>query len=339
METKKEINNKKITIVGTGAFGTAIAQNLVLINKEVILYGIDQKEIIDINKNHRNSKYFSKHLSKKIKATDDPIIAFKDSEIIIMGLPSHVMEPVLRKVIIPQMNKKAYFINLSKGFDYLNDRLLHKLIKDTVPEEFFIDVLKLSGPSFAIDLVYKQPTQFVLACQNIEVADLLANIFRSKNVKVLPHNDIVGTELVSIVKNPYAVLLGIVAGLGYKENAQALIFTQVLKEITMLMKIFNKNKTDIIYTPAGIGDLYLTGSSKKSRNYSTGFRIGSANKVTKKILSTFTTVEGLRSIEVIRKANLDQSYDPELFALLYEIVINKQQPSKIIGNYFEGIKL
>ncbi len=339
METKNKINDKKIVIVGTGAFGTAIAQNLVLINREVILYGVDQKEIADINRNHKNSKYFSKHLSTKIKATDDPAVAFNDSEIIIIGLPSHVMEPVLREVIIPNMNKKAYFINLSKGFDYLNDRLLHRLIKDIVPKELFIDVLKLSGPSFAVDLINKQPTEFVLACKNIETANLLLDVFRSKNVKVLSHNDIVGTELVSIVKNPYAVLLGIVAGLGYTENAQALIFTQVLREITKLMEILNNGKTEIIYTPAGIGDLYLTGSSKKSRNYSTGFKIGSADKVTKKILSTFTTVEGLRSIEVIRKATLEYGYDPELFALLYEIVINKQKPSLIIGNYFEGIKL
>ncbi len=332
-------NNKfdeKILIVGTGAFGTALGTILLKRNNNVILYGIDKKEIEDINKNHKNYNYFSNTLPENLVATLDIDEAIEDVEIIVLAIPSKAFELTLKEVILPKLKKPAYFINVAKGIDNLNIDILSNLIKKIIPESLNKGVLKLTGPSFAKEVVSGEPTSFVLASENIEVAKKIVDHFITDSTNVMASNNLMGAELVSIIKNPLAILLGIIKGLGYGFNARSRIFVDSILEMEKILDYYKLDKR-ILLTPAGLGDLYLTGTSKKSRNFSTGFQIGKTNKVNKKVLSSFITIEGLRSIETIASFGRKNNIDLKLFDLLYDITYKNVEPKLAVSNYFKNI--
>ncbi|NQX83552.1 MAG: NAD(P)-binding domain-containing protein [Mycoplasmataceae bacterium] len=333
----KTINPKKIVVVGTGAFGTAIAESLIRDeekNNEIVLFGINIREINDINKNHKNSKYYSLKLSSKLFASNDPVKTFKNVDIILLAVPSSMIKTSLIESIIPNLTKSSYFINLSKGFDYLNIELLSNVIKKYVPIELNNGVLKLAGASFASELIHKQPTSFVLAADKIKISRKVYKYLNNKTMKIIPSNSLDAVEWISIIKNTLALLQGIIAGLKYKVNTRSLFFTQSVVEMKNLLKSQGLSDS-AIFSPAGIGDMFLTGSSMKSRNYSTGYEIGKANKVTKKTLQKFTTIEGIRSIEILLKLSKRENINLKLIEILYDIFYKKEKPSKVIENYLE----
>ncbi len=330
MKSKHVVN--KTVIIGTGAFGTAMANAIVENTEKIFIYGIDQAEIKDINKNHKNSKYFgSKKINSSIVATNDKSI-FNDTDVIIIATPSDVVRSSLSNDVLPNMTQPAYFVNLSKGFDYLNEKTLAEVIEDVIPEEKRFGVLKLSGPSFASEVIKGEPTAFVLAARDKEVADKIAPLFRTNQFSIETSNQLLAVEAISIVKNSLAILMGVVEGLGYKKNTQALFFTDALNEMKTCLRVFGA-EPEFALTAAGVGDLFLTGSSKKSRNYATGYAIGKADKVSKKILSTFKTVEGLRSIEIILKLADKHNIELKLFNLLYNLTYNNKKPSETVDEY------
>ncbi|BDU67474.1 MAG: glycerol-3-phosphate dehydrogenase [NAD(P)+] [Candidatus Tyloplasma litorale] len=339
MENIIDTDSKKIVVVGSGAFGTAIAESLVRnedSNNEIILFGINQKEINDINKNRKNSKYYSLKLSPKLKGTYKPEEAFIDADIILLVVPSAALSVCINESIIPYLTKPAHFVNLSKGFDYLNQNTLSKAIKSIIPPQMCEGVYKLAGASFASEVIEKQPTYFVLASDDIEKSKLIAKELSNKTMKITPYNSIEAIEWLSIIKNPLALLQGVIAGLGYKVNTRALFFTKALNEMKIIFEFLGYDD-NIIFSPAGIGDLYLTGTSRKSRNYKTGYTIGKNNKVTKKILERFSTVEGIRSIEVLLRIAAKNDLKLNLIELLYNITYKKEKPSKIISEFLDGL--
>lgn len=335
----KKTYDKKIVVVGSGAFGTAIAESLVrdeTKNNEVMLFGINPREINDINRNKKNSKYYSLKLSPQIHATTDPKKAFEDTDIILLAVPSVAIDSSINESIVPNLTKKAYFVNLAKGFDYIGEETLNKSIEKAVPEEWSLGILKLAGASFASEVIEKEPTAFVIAADKLSVAEKVAKELNNKTMKVTPSRSLEAVEWLSIIKNPLALLQGIVAGLGYKVNTRALFFTQALNDMRRLLKFLGLDES-VIFSPAGVGDLYLTGSSRKSRNYQTGFELGKHDKVTKKALTKFATVEGIRSIQVLLKISRKNKLNLKSVELLFKIIEKGEQPSTAIKKYLEKL--
>ena len=330
------METKKIVIVGSGAFGTAIANQFIKNVSNVVIFGVDKDEIKDINENHKNSKYYHKKLDTNLKATLDPKV-FEDADIIVIGLPSHVISPVVKDTIIPNLKQKAVFINLSKGYDYINQMTLVESIEKELPEELNGGVMKLSGPSFAIDVVRNKLTYFDLASHNLREAEEIAKSLTTDTIKIHATDKLFETELNSMLKNPLAILMGIIDGLGYKENTRAAMFTACIVEMQHIVEALGGDKSKVV-SPSGIGDFFLTGTSKKSRNYSTGYKLGKLNKVNKKILNTFATTEGLKVLENIMTILNKEDIKSPLLELLFDITSKRQEPKKTIEKFFEDLK-
>ncbi len=331
--------DKKIVVVGSGAFGTAIAESLVrdtAKNNRIMLFGINPREINDINKNNKNSKYYALKLSSKLYATSNAEEAFKDVDIILLAVPSVAINSSIKETIIPNLTKKAYFVNLAKGFDYIDQETLDKTIAKAIPEEWSNGVLKLAGASFASEVIEREPTAFVLAAEDIKTAEEVAKHLNNKTMKISPSSSLEGVEWLSIIKNPMALLQGIVSGLGYKVNTRALFFNQAINEMRKVLKFMEIDES-IIFSPAGIGDMYLTGSSRKSRNYLTGFELGKHDKVTKKALTKFATVEGVRSIEVLLRISRKNKLNLKSVELLYNILYKNEKPSVATQKYLDKL--
>lgn len=335
-------DNKKLrfTIVGTGAFGTAIANVLIKNPKiDLIMYGNNKNQINDINVNHKNSYFFGKKaINKNIIATASNKIAFKDADVILFALPTQFINDVLKTKIVPFLTKKASFINLSKGMDYENVLFIDQLVRRIVPSKYFGSVLKLSGPSFAIEVINFSKTVFSLACESKNELKRLTPYFENRYWKIYPTVKIREIEIISSIKNVFAILLGMVKGLGYKNNVCSYFFYLGLDEMKSILQKLDLDYISI-FEPAGIGDYHLTTTSVKSRNYSAGYKIGKANKVTKKILTQFNTIEGLRLIDVFWRYLISKNINSILFASLYSIMFKKSKPRDIIeGLIMEDIK-
>ncbi len=335
----EENYNKKIVVVGTGAFGTAIAESLVrdqTKTNKIILYGNNPREVNDINRKNQNSKYYSMKLSPKLYATTKPDEAFKDADIILVAVPSVAIGSVLKESIVPNLTKKAFFVNLAKGFDYIAQETLNNTFVKNIPEELSAGILKLAGASFASEVIYKNPTAFVLAADRISIAEKVAVELNNGTMKVVPSKSLEAVEWLSILKNPLALLQGIVSGLGYQVNTRALFFTQGINEMRRALKFFGLDES-VIFSPAGVGDFYLTGSSTKSRNYSVGFELGKHDKVTKKALSKYATVEGIRSIEVLLRISRKNKINLTSIELLYNILYKGEKPSIAVQKYLDKL--
>ncbi len=331
--------NKKIVVVGTGAFGTAIAESLVrdeTKRNKILLYGNSSREVNEINRKHRNSKYYSMPLSPRLYATTKPEEAFGGVDIILLAVPSVAIASVIKEAIVPNLDQKAYFVNLAKGFDYIAQESLNKTIAKHVPEELSAGILKLAGASFASEVIHKMPTSFVLASDRITVSEKVALELNNKTMKVVPSKSLEAVEWLSIIKNPLALLQGIISGLGYGYNTKALFFTQSINEMRKLLK-FSSLGEEVIFSPAGVGDFFLTGSSMKSRNYSVGYELGKHDKVTKKALSKYATVEGIRSIEVLLRISRKNKLNLKSIELLYNILYKNEKPSVAVQKYLDKL--
>jgi glycerol-3-phosphate dehydrogenase (NAD(P)+) len=242
----------------------------------------------------------------------------------------------MKNVIVPNLKKKVIVINLSKGYDYINQMTLVQAIEKELPEEFNGGVMKLSGASFAIDVIQNKLTYFDLAFKDLKLAEEIATLLTTDSIKIHATDKLLETELNSMLKNPLAILMGIIDGLGYKENTRAAMFTACVREMQNIVEALGGNPKHVM-SASGIGDFFLTGTSKKSRNYSTGYKLGKLNKVNKKILNTFATTEGLKVLENIMVILNKNNIDAPLMNLLYSITAERKEPKKSIEKFFKNL--
>ncbi|BDV02291.1 MAG: glycerol-3-phosphate dehydrogenase [NAD(P)+] [Candidatus Hepatoplasma vulgare] len=331
MESK--LLRDKITIFGSGAFGTAMAYLLSKKNNYICIYGIDEDEVNDILNNHKNSKIFEKILPSSITATTDMKEALKDAKIIMIATPSFAVRDLLKR-IVENLDHQIYIINLSKGYDLEKNESLSSLIYESIPSKFNLGVIKLSGPSYASEIIRDEPTIFNFASLKKEVFEKLNKYFNIEKIKLIYTSELEGVELLSVLKNVYAIVLGINKGLGYGKNAEALLFYQILEEMKLVLKTL-KVREELAYTVSGLWDLYLTGTSRTSRNFNSGFLIGENNKVNKEIFDTSKTTEGIISLNAMNNFLIKNKLHLLSFELLYKIIYEKSNPKEAFKIFYQ----
>ena len=277
----------RVLIAGAGSWGTALATTLAK-KHSVFLWARKIKTAEEINSKNTNNKYFHKKaLNKKIKSFSGPIQS-NQFDFIFYVLPAKYFSEFCYKYLINQ--KINNFVICSKGIDK-SGLLLSNISKKLLT---YSGLYVLSGPSFANEVFDQKPTAVSIA-GNKKMIDL-GKLFISTNIRVYYSNNLQSLELLGILKNIYAIGAGIIEGLGFGENARASYISRCINEISYMLKINNFDPKNIL-TLGGIGDLILTCSSKKSRNYFYGYNL-IKKKETKSIQKT---LEGLNSINCIKK--------------------------------------
>ncbi len=276
-----------ISIIGAGAFGTAIANSVDKVH-HINLYTRSQSLSDYINSEHKNPNCFPhKKLSKKIVATADLNI-ISTSDIIFLCLPSNAIQDLLQK---NTFNQNAIIINGSKGFSTEGITIPEYLGNHTSNE-----ICSLKGPSFASELILEVPTSFTLATPSIQTFVKIKSIFR-KDIIVLDYtSDIKGVELVSILKNVYAIILGISDACFNSPNTRFLTFTKAWQEMHLILEHY-KVDTLVLKCFAGIGDFGLTSLNDLSRNRTLGLLIGKGFFTYN--VDNNVILEGIRSVKFI----------------------------------------
>lgn len=307
---------KKILVIGAGSWGTALANTLAYNNKNVFLWTEKQKISDQINKTKINKKYFKKILLHKNITSIFGKIDPKLYSFIFYVLPAKAFDKFLKNYLIN--NQVINFIICSKGLGEKGEFVSYLAKENLRIKNLFI----LSGPSFADEVILNKPTALSLAGKNQH--ETVGILFQSSNLRLYYSNHIKTLEFLGILKNIYALGAGIIDALNLGENAKASYLTRCLYEIKSTLKI-KKLDQEQLFSLGGVGDLFLTSNSSKSRNYNFGYRlIKNKLKNPEKI-----TIEGLNSIHVINK-NKDIDFNQlPILKTIFNIIKGKNPQTEI----------
>lgn len=319
----------EIGIIGTGTWGTALAQVLSDNGHIILMYGHDKKQVQEINSIHKNIKYFGEGITlpTTIRAVDNLKDFANKTDIVILSVPTAAMREVLEE-LSKYLNRKTLFINTAKGFDPKTDERMSVLIRDVINEKYRQEVVSLIGPSHAEEVILRHLTAICAVSRSIKEAEAVQKLFSNQYFRVYTLLDEVGAEIGVAMKNSIAIASGILDGLGYGDNAKAALVTRGLVEIISFGTHFGAKPTTYLGL-TGIGDLMVTCNSKHSRNYRAGFRIGSDDSAAPLLANLEETVEGIRTTKVVHDIAQSNNIDVPIVDALYDVLYNNEAPSKM----------
>ncbi len=315
----------KITVLGAGAYGTALATILDENKHEVTIWSAFQDEIDYLKQNHESPKLKGIKLSNNFIFTTNLKEAIKNKDLLIIATPTGAVDDVTQKM--KDLYDGTPICAISKGIEQDTCLFVYDVIKKYLDTD---EIAIMSGPSFAIDVANKVPIGLTLAGQNKKALDTVYNAFANGHFKLRQTYDIVGTEICGAIKNVIAIASGILNGLGLPESTIAMLITESLHDIKELIKGLGGNGSTV-YSFAGFGDLLLTATSTKSRNFSFGKLIGegaSKEEINEYIKNT--TVEGLYTLKSVRKLVNNKAVEMPIIDLINDIIYNGKKPQALI---------
>lgn len=314
----------KTVVIGSGSWGTALAQVLADNKEEVIIYGIEKSEIDDINLNHENSKYFEGvELNPYLKATDD-ITVVKDADIVLLAVPTFAIEGICLQ-IDPYLKNNIIVVNVSKGFHPETSERMSEVIRRCISKEHLSSVVSLIGPSHAEEVVIRLLTTIDAVSLKEEDAQVIQRTFSNNYLRIYTGDDEIGSELGVAIKNVMAIASGILSGLGYQDNTRAALITRGLQEM-IRYGVFFGGKQQTFMGLTGIGDLIVTCTSIHSRNFEAGYQIGKENDVTNFLKYNKKTVEGVRTAKIVHKVAKENNIDMPICEEVYQILFEGKEP-------------
>jgi len=340
-------DKKNITFIGAGMIGTALG-NILAENDSgnVLLHSIEKTVVRSISEIHINTKYFpTLHLHSSLKATTDNR-GIHTSDVIFLAIPSVVLLEYLKE-IHPHIPPKAILVNLAKGFG-----TEHKTIIECLKEHFPNPVCTLKGPSFAREIINRLPTGFTLGYENeifkspvksnikdtssadkeTSVPNQIASLFTGTNIHLDFTIDILGVEILSILKNIFAVALGIVDAHFNSANLRFLVLTKAFREMRRVLIYFG-GVEETLFNYCGYGDFTLTALNDLSRNRTLGLLIGKGfftEHVSHELVLEGRTALNIFYEEISKKMSVEKQFP--IIAELYRIFNSKYDSSAFVDN-------
>jgi len=282
-----------ILVLGAGTFGTAIANELAINKKNnVILFSRSQDKVREINQNSTNQNFFpNKKLTKELTATSD-INNIKYIDIIFIALPSSKIIDTLFS-IKHNFKKDVLIINLSKGL-YKDGITIVESIKKKIDIK---NVITLKGPSFAVEIMEHAETLLTLGYSTSNQYKTVIKIIKNTSLNIDSTKDILGVEVLSVLKNIYALFIGVIDAKYDSPNTRFMFLTKAFSEIRIILK-FLGGKEETLFLGCGFGDLCLTSLNDLSRNRTLGLLIGK-DFFNFNDNSNNTILEGVRAIMIM----------------------------------------
>lgn len=317
----------KITVLGAGGWGMALALSANGCGNEVTIWSPFEDEVAALQKNRGNERLLSGiKLPDEIAITSD-LSAVKGSAITIIATPSIAVRQTAKRLSAEK--DFGIVVNVAKGFEKGSLLRLSQVIAEELPDA---KVAVLSGPSHAEEVARGIPTSVVVASASAVTAQIVQSIMSGDNLRIYTSDDIMGVELGGALKNVIAIASGFCDGLGLGDNTKAALITRGLAEMARLGVCMGAKE----YTfsgLAGIGDLVVTCTSQHSRNHRFGEKVGSGTPVNQ-ALSEVGTVEGYYAAELAyslaKKYKIEMPITEECYAILYENKDVKDVPNDLM---------
>tara|TARA_Y100001970_G_scaffold269965_1_gene363295 strand:- start:512 stop:1510 length:999 start_codon:yes stop_codon:yes gene_type:complete len=308
----------KIGVIGAGAWGTALS-NILAKNQNVILWAKEKNVCDHINKSRENKRFLPKiKLSKKINCTTE-INDICDCDILFLVIPVQYLSSILGK-LKNSLDTKTIFVCCSKGLEMSSLKLPSQIVSSIFPKN---KIAVISGPNFAAEIARGLPAATVVASKNEEVSKKIANLIKSPTLRPYLSSDIIGSQIAGALKNIYAIASGIVVGKKYGENAVASIISRSFAEIATVAKTMDVKKSTLAGL-SGMGDLFLTCSSKESRNFSLGIDLAKGKTLNQIIQKKFSIAEGAFTVRALKKLADKEKLDLPINEAVYRVLYRKK---------------
>lgn len=320
---------ENVVVLGAGSWGTALAIVLTENGHNTLLWTLHEEQAKEINEQHTNKRYLPNTiLPENLKATSNLEVAAKHGTTIVMAIPTKGVREVCGN-ISKYLTEKTLFVHVSKGIEPDSLMRISELMKESLAENTVSDIVVLSGPSHAEEVVLQHPTTVTAACKNIVAAEKVQNLFMNQYFRVYTNEDVVGVEIGGALKNVIALAAGMTDGLNFGDNAKAALITRGLAEITRLGVKMGGNP----FTFAGLtgmGDLIVTCTSVHSRNWRAGNMLGKGMKLAQVLDEMGMVVEGVRTTKAAYQ--LSQKYDVSMpiTSALYDVLFNNMEPKALV---------
>ncbi|WP_139339592.1 NAD(P)H-dependent glycerol-3-phosphate dehydrogenase [Bacillus dakarensis] len=316
---------EKITVIGAGSWGTALALVLADNGHEVRLWSHNPTQVQEINQFHTNSRYLPEiSLPQNIVGYSSLHEALTEIETIILAVPTKAIREVLKKVC-KVIEMPLTIVHVSKGIEPDSLLRISEMIEEEMPKEQLKDVVVLSGPSHAEEVSLRHPTTVTVSSKNMKAAENVQDLFMNTNFRVYTNPDLIGVEIGGALKNIIALAAGITDGLGYGDNAKAALITRGLAEIARLGTRMGASPLTFAGL-TGIGDLIVTCTSVHSRNWRAGNLLGKGHNLEEVLESMGMVVEGVRTTKAAFQLAEKYGVTMPITEALYNVLFNNGSP-------------
>ena len=309
----------KISVIGLGVYSLAISKMLAKKDEnEIVIWTENNEKYEEYKKTKKVASVFDTKLPKNIKISASMEDTLENTNLIYIITASKYVD-IVTKQMKPYYNPKIPVCIASKGIEESREELLSNIVKNALKTN---NIAVISGPTFAVDILNNEPVALALASKTKKAKEYVLNTLANDTLKLRPSKDMIGIQMCGSIKNVIAIASGILSGLGYSNSTQSFLINESLHDIKDIIKIFGGNPKTIL-SFAGVGDLMLTCTSTKSRNFSFGVIVGSTkdqNKINE-YLATHT-VEGYNTLEIVYKMLQKKGIEIELITTIYDIVYN-----------------
>lgn len=309
----------KIGILGAGAYGMAMASVFDNNGHKIKIWSNSEEEVNLLLANHKSNK-IDYIIPDDFVITTDMKLVVMDADIIVISVPSEFVRNVCME-LNKYFKEEQIICIASKGIENNSCLFMDDVVRQCIKTD---NIAVISGGTFAEDMVKEVPVGLTLATKSKLAGDMMLKAMENDYVKIQITDDIIGTEICGSIKNVFAIAAGMLEGMKYPESTKSLFMTEVIKDIKFLIKSLG-GKEETILSFAGIGDILLTCSSSKSRNYTLGKMIGEERErqEIKKYIDS-STIEGLYTLNSIKKLLKDKEIEMPIIDLISDIIMGKK---------------
>ena len=315
----------KITVVGSGGWGTALALLLVENGHDVTLWSHTPAKAVALEETRENPMLKGVALPQEMKFTAD-LGAVKGCGAVVMATPSYAVRETAHK-LRGLIDPGTIVISVSKGIEKDSSLRLSQVIEEEL--EGKCPVVVLSGPSHAEEVGRHIPTGVVAAADDLKDAELVQDLFMNPRFRVYTSDDRIGTEICAALKNVIALCAGICDGMGFGDNTKAALMTRGLTEIARLGVALG-GRRETFAGLSGVGDLIVTCTSMHSRNRRCGILIGQGMPTEQAVQEIGAVVEGYYAAATARALAQKAGVEMPITEAAYQVLYNGRDPRAVI---------
>ncbi len=313
----------KITVLGSGSWGTALTILLARNGHNVQLLGRNSEELEILQSRRENLRYLPGFV-----IPENVIFGYFDQleetpDLTVIAVPSLAVRAVLTSVT----GTLPLVVVAAKGLDPAGSQVLTDVASECKPEA---TIGVLSGPNLAVEIVRGIPTVAVAASTDHAAADLIRDAFTCGSFRVSTSDDVIGVEIAGALKNVLAIGAGMSDGLGFGDNTKGAFLSRGLLEMARL-GISMGARMDTFLGPAGVGDLFATASSHLSRNYRLGRALGEGGELNASLQKLGQVAEGVPTSEAAAVLARRQQVEMPVFAAVEGVIRGRVSPKQAVA--------
>ena len=316
----------KVGLFGCGAYGIAISSLLSDNKCDITMWTRFDEEKVKLEKTRVNERLMPNYkIPEDVKFTTSIKECIQDKDLLIIAIPAAFVDD-LAKAMKPYI-KDNHILIATKGIEQDTGLFINQILEKYLDTT---NIAVMSGPSFAVDIITRMPAGLSLASKKIKTRELAKAALQNKNIKLRETRDVIGVEICGSIKNVIALSAGMLDGMKANDSTKAMFLTEAMHDMEEILESFGAMRRTVT-SFSGIGDLFLTCTSTKSRNFSFGKLIG--EKRSKEELDEYlknTTVEGFYTLESIYKLLKNKKVSIPIIDLIYDIAVEGKNPEELL---------